>query len=148
MPSIAAMPKPDECNCLAVRQAARHVTQFYDQLMAPVGLRSSQFSMLAKLQRLGPLTINALAAQMVMDRTTLGRTIRPLIRDGLVAVARRNTDRRSKELRLTELGAERLRDAVRQWIRAQDRFEEIFGTEQTANFRAVLHAVTARELVP
>ena len=34
------------------------------------------------------MTINALAAELVMDRTTLGRNIRPLQRDGLIAVAR------------------------------------------------------------
>ena len=50
-----------ECNCLALRQAARHVSRFYDQCLAPTGLRTTQFSILAKLKRLGPLTINALA---------------------------------------------------------------------------------------
>jgi len=140
------LPRSDECNCLAVRQAARHVTQFYDQIMAPAGLRISQFSILAKLQRLGPLTINALAAEMVMDRTTLGRAIQPLVRQRLVATAMRSTDRRTKELHLTDAGTARLRDGVKQWIRAQDRFEEIFGTERTADLRALLHAVTAHEL--
>ena len=66
----------EECNCFAVRAAARHVTQFYDQVLAPTGLRTTQFSILAKLKRLGPLTINTLARDMVMDRTTLGRTCR------------------------------------------------------------------------
>jgi hypothetical protein len=50
-----------ECNCFAVRSAARHVTQFYDQFLAPVGLRTTQFSILVRLKRMGPLTINALA---------------------------------------------------------------------------------------
>jgi DNA-binding MarR family transcriptional regulator len=45
-----------------VRQAARHITQFYDQFLAASGLRTTQFSILAKLRRLGPMTINALAA--------------------------------------------------------------------------------------
>src|SRR5690242_14052443 len=54
-----------ECNCLALRQAARHVTQFYDQYLASTGLRTTQFSILAKLRRLGPMTINRLAAEMV-----------------------------------------------------------------------------------
>jgi DNA-binding MarR family transcriptional regulator len=140
------LPDAEECNCLAVRQAARHVTQFYDQHLTSVGLRTTQFSILAKLQRLGPLTINALAAQMVMDRTTLGRTIRPLVRQRLVAIATGTRDRRLKELRLTELGAERLREAVKAWLRAQDRFAELFGAEQTADLRALLHAVSASEL--
>ncbi len=140
-------PRPEECNCLAVRQAARHITQFYDQIMAPTELRTTQFSILAKLQRLGPLTINALAAKMVMDRTTLGRTIQPLVRQGLVAVVRGPADRRSKELHLTDVGADRLCDAVELWIRAQDRFAEIFGSERTAELRALMHAVSASELV-
>src|SRR5713101_1656761 len=95
---------PDDCNCLAVRQAARHITQFYDQLLAPSGLRTTQFSILAKLRRLGPMTINALAAEMVMDRTTLGRNIRPLERDGLITVVTNEADRRCKKLVLTEAG--------------------------------------------
>ena len=58
-----------ECNCFALRSAARHVTQLYDQFLAPSGLRATQFSILAKLRRLGPLTINELAKNMVTDRT-------------------------------------------------------------------------------
>ena len=70
-------PQPDDSNCLAVRQAARHVTQFYDQFLAPTGLRTTQFLILAKLRRKGAMTINALATDLLVDRTTLGRTIRP-----------------------------------------------------------------------
>jgi DNA-binding MarR family transcriptional regulator len=144
--SIDTPPQPEACNCLAVRKAARHVTQFYDQFLAPVGLRATQFSILARLQRLGPLTINALAAELVMDRTTLGRAIQPLARQRLVAIVRGNPDRRCKELHLTELGAKRLREAVKCWIRAQSRFAEIFGAERTADLCALLHAVSATEL--
>jgi len=62
----------EDCNCLAVRQAARHITQFYDHFLAPSRLRTTQFSILAMLRRLGPMTINALAAEMVMDRIGCG----------------------------------------------------------------------------
>ena len=68
------------CNCLALRQAARQATQLYDRHLAPAGLRTTQFSVLINLRRLGPMTINRLAAQMVMDRTTLGRNVLPLER--------------------------------------------------------------------
>src|SRR6266536_2013722 len=112
-----------ECNCLALRQAARHVTQFYDQQLAPTGLRTTQFSILAKLKRLGPLTINALARELVMDRTTLGRTMLPLERDGLISIKDGALDRRSKELHLTKSGVERLRVAAKLWSEAQTRFE-------------------------
>jgi DNA-binding MarR family transcriptional regulator len=137
---------PEDCNCLAVRQAARHVTQFYDQLLAPSGLRTTQFSILAKLRRLGPMTINALAAEMVMDRTTLGRNILPLERDGLIAVEQGSRDRRSKELRVTEAGEARFRAGMKGWAQAQRQFEKAFGEKRTADMRAILYAVTATEL--
>jgi DNA-binding MarR family transcriptional regulator len=140
------LPRPEDCNCLAVRQAARHVTQFYDQFLAPAGLRTTQFSILIKLKRLGPLTINALAANLVMDRTTLGRNILPLEREGLIAVVKGDADRRSKELHLTEAGAARLRTAVKGWSEAQIRFEAIFGRKRTVDLRSLLHAVAASDL--
>src|SRR5262245_8049013 len=108
-----------DCNCLAIRQAARHVTQFYDQVLAPSGLRTTQLSILAKLRRLGPTTINDLANNLVMDRTTLGRNILPLQRDRLISVVKGRTDRRSKELHLTKAGAARLRAAAKLWVKAQ-----------------------------
>ena len=52
-----AQPQPEACNCLALRQAARHVTQFYDRYLVPTGVRTTQFSILAKLGRAGPMTI-------------------------------------------------------------------------------------------
>jgi DNA-binding MarR family transcriptional regulator len=137
---------PDDCNCLAVRQAARHITQFYDQFLAPSGLRTTQFSILAKLRRLGPMTINALAADLVMDRTTLGRNLLPLERDGLIAVETGKRDRRSKEVRLTETGAARFRAGVKGWTEAQKGFASAFGARRTTELRTLLHAVAATEL--
>jgi DNA-binding MarR family transcriptional regulator len=137
---------PADCNCLAVRQAARHITQFYDQWLAPSGLRTTQFSILAKLRQPGPMTINALAAEMVMDRTTLGRNIRPLQRDGLIAVEPGKHDRRSKTLRLTEAGAARFAEVVPAWKRAQLQFETVFGARRSAAMRALLHEAAATDL--
>jgi DNA-binding MarR family transcriptional regulator len=137
---------PAACNCLALRQAARHVTQFYDEFLAPVGLRSTQYSILARLQRRGPMTVNALAAEMVMDRTTLGRNIQPLQRDGLIAVGRGKEDRRSKAISLTASGAARLREAVKAWSEAQARFESVFGSKRAKELRGLLSEVTAHEL--
>jgi DNA-binding MarR family transcriptional regulator len=134
------------CNCLAVRQAARHVSQFYDQFLAPAGLRTTQYSILAKLRRLGPMTINALAEHMVMDRTTLGRNILPLQREGLIAVAKGAADRRRRELRLTDAGLARLRAARAGWAEAQARFETVFGVQRSAELRALLHSVAASDL--
>src|SRR5213080_3939302 len=134
------------CNCLALRQAARHVTQFYDQCLAATGLRTTQFSILAKLKRLGPMTINALARELVMDRTTLGRTMLPLERDGLMAIKDGILDRRSKELAVTKAGTERLQRAAKLWVEAQKEFEERFGARRAADLRGLLGEVVSCEL--
>jgi DNA-binding MarR family transcriptional regulator len=134
-----------ECNCLAIRQAARHVTQFYDQILASTGLRATQFSILSRLRRAGPMTINELAAMLVMDRTTLGRNILPLQRDGLIEVAASPHDRRRHELRLTEAGAERYALGVDRWNEAQHRFNDVFGGERAAELRDLLREVSASD---
>jgi DNA-binding MarR family transcriptional regulator len=139
---------PEDCNCLAARQAARHITQFYDHFLAPSGLRTTQFSILAKLRRLGSMTINTLAAEMVMDRTTLGRNILPLERDGLIAIEQGSRDRRSKELRVTAAGEARFQAGMKGWVQAQRQFEKAFGAKRTTDMRALLQAVAATDLGP
>src|ERR1700723_2333051 len=140
------LPPLEECTCLAVRQAARHVTQFYDRHLAPVGLRTTQFSILARLKRHGAMTINALAEEMVMDRTTLGRNILPLERDGLISIAPGAKDRRGQELRLTDAGPEQLLAGGGGWKEAQREFAAAFGDERTAGLRALLREVSATDL--
>ena len=140
--------KPEDCNCFVVRSAARHVTQLYDRFLAPVGLHVTQFSILAKLKRLGPMTINALAKEMVMDRTTLGRNVLPLERDGLIMIEASATDGRAKELNLTKAGGERLHAARKGWVAAQARFESTYGAKRAAELRAMLRAVVASDLAP
>jgi DNA-binding MarR family transcriptional regulator len=144
MPRDAAL-EPEDCNCFAMRSAARHVTQFYDHVLAPTGLRTTQFSILAKLKRLGPLTINGLAKAMVMDRTTLGRNILPLERKRLIAIGSGISDRRAKVVQLTSLGEKRLQAARRAWSQAQADYEGAFGPEQAACLRGLLRAVVASE---
>ena len=146
MPPAAETPI-QSCNCLALRQAARHVSQLYDQRLAPTGLRTTQFSILAHLHQLGPLTINALARELVMDRTTLGRTMLPLERDGLIRVESAAADKRRKELHLTAAGNARLRAAAKLWREAQASFEAAYGGERASALRGALRAVVASETV-
>jgi DNA-binding MarR family transcriptional regulator len=145
--SATASPRPSfqDCNCLAIRQAARHVSQFYDQLFQPVGLRATQFAILSRLKREGPMTINALAAALVMDRTTLGRNILPLQRDGLIEVVASPVDRRRRELRVSDAGAEKYRQASERWAVAQTRFDEVYGGDRAATLRGLLREVVASE---
>jgi DNA-binding MarR family transcriptional regulator len=130
------------CNCLALRQAARHVTQIYDSYLASEGLRTTQYSILSKLNRLGPLSINELAKSMVMDRTTLGRAIRPLERDRLLMIGE-GEDGRTRSLRLTAKGEARLKAAAPKWREAQKEFETTFGARDAAQLRDVLQRVVS-----
>jgi len=145
MMPVDALPSSENCNCFAVRAAARYITQFYDQLLAPIGLRTTQFSILARLDRKGPMTINVLAEDMVMDRTTLGRNILPLERDGLIRIEPVAFDRRAKELHLTKAGEKRLQVARKRWYAAQARFESVFGAKRAADLRDLLRGVVASE---
>ena len=138
----------EECNCFAMRAAARHLSQSYDRFLASSGLRTTQFSILARLKRRGPLTINALAEDMVMDRTTLGRNILPLQRDGLITIKSAASDRRAKELRLTKAGEKRLQEAFEGWSQAQARFDAAFGEKRAAGLRTLLRAAAASEFAP
>ncbi|MFT8245861.1 MarR family winged helix-turn-helix transcriptional regulator [Roseomonas sp. BN140053] len=128
---------PPACNCLALRQAARQVTQIYDRHLAPTGLRATQFSVLARLGRVGPAPISALAAGLAMDRTTLGRALRPLSRDGLLRIGP-GRDGRTRALHLTEAGRARLDAAAPLWRAAQAEFEAGFGTAEAAALREAL----------
>jgi DNA-binding MarR family transcriptional regulator len=131
-----------DCNCQALRQAARHVSQIYDSHLATEGLKTSQYSILAKLGRLGPLSINELAKLMVMDRTTLGRAVRPLERDKLLTIAT-DDDARRRKLKLTAAGETRLKAAAARCREAQKEFELAFGPPDAADLRTALRRVVS-----
>jgi len=119
---------------------------FYDRHLAPSGLTISQFGMLATLKNKGPLTINALAAELAVDRTTLGRNILPLERDGILVIKPSATDRRSKELRLSALGEKRFREARKYWLDAQADFEGTFGDRKAFDLRHLLKDLLGSEV--
>ena len=137
-----AAPEPAICNCLALRQAARHATQLYDRHLAAAGLTTSQYSILAKLKRLGPQSISALADMMVMDRTTTTRAVRPLARDRLVAIAP-GEDERTRMVRLTPAGEKRAKTAAAAWRAAQKEFEAGYGAAAAESLRNDLARVVA-----
>lgn len=137
----AGLSPADVCHCFAVRQAARWISQLYDQHLAEAGLRSTQYAILGHLERNGPAGIAELAEALVMDRTTMTRNVTPLERDGLVAIVQAETDRRRKEVRLTPRGRARLAQARPLWRRAQADFERHFGAAEAAAMRAMLRAV-------
>jgi DNA-binding MarR family transcriptional regulator len=133
----------DECNCLAIRQAARYITQLYERHLAAVGITSAQFSIMAKLARRPHQTMLDLAEAMVMERTTLVRALKPLQRDGLVCAAPSEHDLRTHLFSLTKAGQCVFEEAVRGWRAAQDEFEAKFGRARAKALRAELFSLTA-----
>src|SRR4051794_13428669 len=73
------------CNNAALRRAARRLGQLFDDELAPTGLRTTQYSLLAQIEVMGSPALGELAEIMVMDASALSHTLRPLTRDGLVS---------------------------------------------------------------
>ena len=137
--------EPEICNCGALRQAARRVTKLYDDALAPIGLGVNQFSILARLSRVGPSTIQDVARLLVMDRSTLGHLLRPLEKRGLVKLDVSEKDRRSRIVALTHAGKATVAKARPRWAAAQRRFENAFGKDAAVELRAVLKEIATAE---
>lgn len=136
---------PEICSCSALRQAARHVTRFYDEALAPSGLGLNQYSILSKLNRFGPEAIQDLARRLVMDRSTLGHLLRPLEAKGWIAVEASKTDGRQRVVSLTASGVALLKEAKPLWLKAQKRFELGFGAKKAASLRMTLKQVATTD---
>src|ERR1700691_1053715 len=132
---------PSGCTCGSLRKASRRISQFYDSALAPVGIKSTQFSILSEVERgsaVGAVTMCELAAAMVMDRSTLGHNLRPLQRDKLLLLRLGEHDRRKRYVELTKKGSAVLQKARGLWRQAEGRFEKIFGKQHAVKLRAVL----------
>jgi DNA-binding MarR family transcriptional regulator len=158
MPYTAIMPKTSKparisadpeslCCATAMRKASRRLTQLYDSALMPSGLRSTQYAILTELGRRAkvPPTLQELADALVMDRSALGHTVRPLERDGLLALEAGEQDRRRRHILLTAAGKAKLREARRHWAGAQRRFHKVFGAADAQALRATLLAIAHDE---
>ncbi|MFH6781547.1 MULTISPECIES: MarR family winged helix-turn-helix transcriptional regulator [Methylobacterium] len=130
---------PTRCSNAALRRATRSVGQLYDEALAPSGLRTTQYGLLATIRGLGSPTMGELAEAMVMDLSGLAHTLKPLTRDGYVSVVPDPRDRRARRIALTESGTAKLKAATPLWRAAQERFEAAFGPERAGRLRELLH---------
>jgi DNA-binding MarR family transcriptional regulator len=128
------------CFAAAARRAARVLTAAYDQALAPSGLRIGQFSLLHSVALHGPLPLARLAEHLGMDRTTLTRNLKPMVREGLLAVMPGTQDHRVRAVAVTDHGAERLRQALPLWEGAQNDVTSGFGADRAARLRTELKA--------
>jgi DNA-binding MarR family transcriptional regulator len=131
-----------------LRKASRRISQFYDTALAPVGIKSTQYSILSEVERgsrLRPVTMCELATALVMDRSTLGHNLKPLQRDDLIVLRLSMADRRKRYVELTKKGRAILQKSRRLWQLAEGRFEKIFGKEPAAELRAVLLSIAGNK---
>ena len=131
----------DPCSCARVRRAARALTQLYDDALAPTGLRITQYSLLATVDRHGSIPMTALAGVLAMDRTTLTRNLTPLQRGGLVSLRAAGRGR-TKLVRLTERGRALVLEAYPYWQEAQRRFASDFGRDRARELNDLTAAVS------
>ncbi len=132
----------DTCLCLHVQRAARALSRLFDEALRPVGLTSGQFSLLNALNRPAPPSIAPVAQLLAMDRTTLTAALKPLERDGLVAIAWDPDDRRNRLLRLTDKGREVLASAIPTWRETHDNVEACLAERKPADLRGALKALS------
>ena len=122
------------CVNFNLRKAMRAVSQHYDRIMAPSGLRGTQFTTLTVLSRRGAVTITELADILVMDRTTLTRNLKPLEKEGYIKVLPGLQDRRSKRIELTNAGGKAQKAAMPYWQKAQDEMVDFMGKSNAKQF--------------
>jgi DNA-binding MarR family transcriptional regulator len=117
------------CACFNFRKVSRSVTQLFDQTLAATGLRSTQLVILLCAHLQGPISMAALARELVMDPSTLTRNLRPLINQQLINVAA-GPGRGGKSVEITTAGQHALLAAVPYWKKAQDRLVGKIGLDR------------------
>ena len=125
------------CASFNFRRTARAVTKLYDQALQSSGIRSTQFAILVAVRKAQPTSIMALGKTLVIDPTTLTRSLRLLQKEGLLTVSKRG-EKRQRFVSLTVRGEQALERAIPVWREMQGRFVETIGREYWLNLRREL----------
>jgi len=129
---ISKIDANNSCFCFALRRVSRAVSQKYDHALGCIGLRSTQFNLMAGMAQHEAKTLTQLALYLGMDRTTLTRNLKPLLRAGWITTLT-VTDRRSKPYCLTDKGLEILQSAFPIWSQYQQQIHNLLGKEYCEN---------------
>lgn len=137
-----------ECAGAGLRQASRAISRLYEAALAPLDLTSTQFSILVAVHLRDRVPLSRLAERLVLDRTSLYRAIRPLVRRRCLRILPGRTGR-ERTAALTEAGRQVLEDALPIWDKVQGRFVGALGpqawTALTSGLRQVVPTVQALE---
>lgn len=139
------MIKPLQLDCYAtsLRQASRALGQVYEEGLKPLGLRITQYSILRVIDSVPrPLRVIDLAGLLVIDDTTLTRSLRIMQKSGWIELIRSETDGREKTIRLTPTGRILLRKAHSLWEQVQRDVEQRIGKQSLAESRKAIQAIT------
>lgn len=131
--------KPQGCTNLKLRQLTRLVTQYYDSEVGKAGIKTTQYSLLAYVERLGPIRPIDLAASIKITPSTLTRNLKPLVDAGWIAVLP-GIDARSRLVTITEAGSAKRAEAKRKWHKAQDGIIEVLGQSTVAALHSLIDA--------
>ena len=123
----ATIEKPLGCTCFKLRKLTRAMSRLYDQHLATVGLKTTQYSVLVNAAR-SALPVAELAELLGMERTTLTRNLKPLIDAGWVLLEA-GADSRQRIVNITTAGREKVDVAFVAWWRAQTEFETLMGRD-------------------
>ena len=129
------------CLCSSFRRTSRALTQLYEQVLNPLGLRVTQFTILQVLALAGEVTQRQLGDMLVMDSTTLTRALLIMAREGWIA-ERRGEDRRQRWLRLSEGGEKQLKRALPAWEKVQSQLRRRVGGQVWQNLFQLTNQVT------
>jgi DNA-binding MarR family transcriptional regulator len=125
------------CASLNFRRTARAITRLYDLAFQGTGIRSTQFTILIAVAKAQPVSISTLGEILVIDSTTLTRSLAKLQKQGLLTISKR-AERRQRFVRLTDGGVKALEESLPGWRAAQERFVETVGAEFWLGFRSEL----------
>jgi len=135
--SAARNATPLGCSSLKLRQLSRRVSQHFDRIVGEAGLKTTQYSLLSHITRLGPIRPGELADVMEMEPSTLTRNLQPLIAHGWVVLGA-GADGRSRSIEATDAGRAKRSEAQREWKRAQMTLNERLGPQRVAHLHSVI----------
>lgn len=133
------MNTPKGCTNLKLRQLTRLVTRHYDHYTAEAGLKTTQYSLLSHVEKLGPIRPGDLARSMQMDASTLTRNMQPLVAHGWLRIGA-GDDARSRLVEITDDGRAKRVEGQRAWKLAQLALNERLGVERVAALHELLDA--------
>jgi DNA-binding MarR family transcriptional regulator len=133
----------ESCLCFRVQRASRIIGRRFDEALRPVGLTNWQFSLLMALNRPSPLTVNGLAEELGMDRTTTTKNLRPLERRGLLEIRQDRADARVRRIVLTDAGRTLLARAFPHWRAANDAVATSLKGGDLARIHSALETIAA-----